>query len=509
MENPLQWQFADFCLDAINACLRHKERMVKLKPKTVDVLRYLLERSGRLVTKGELFAALWRETAVSDGVLTTSINELRTALTDDAKTPRFIETVHRRGYRFIASVTTVPSSVQGVTSIVQNAAEGKHISGGNGQRGTWETEDVRLETDLSLLHNSLRRPNAANVVGRDAELAHLHKLFAQALSGARQIVFLTGEPGIGKSRLVEAFLATIPSREALWIGHGQCIDQYGGGEAYLPVLEALGRLGRGPHGAQLTALLRQHAPMWLMQLSALLTPTEREMLTRQVMDGTRERMLRELSETLEALTVTSPLVLVLEDLHWSDLSTLELLAALARRRESARLLIVGTYRPVDVIVRAHPVNAVKQELQVHGLCQEVALPYLSATAVAAYLAQRFAHNCFPPDLATVLFQHTEGNPLFMVNIVDHWITQGALTQVDGTWMLQYPLARLASIAPPSLTQFVEQQIGHLGAAAQELLGAASVMGGQFSVAALASAVGHAATDVEEQCERLSNLQKVS
>src|SRR5262245_20109501 len=167
MDPPLQWQFADFRLDATNACLRHKERLVKLKPKTVDILRYLVERSGRLVTKKELFAALWPATAVSDGVLTTSINELRTALTDDAKTPRFIETVHRRGYRFIAAITTVSSLVPDVASTGQDAAEDNHTSEGNRQTGTWEMKDVRLETGLSFLHHPLRRPTVVNLVGRD------------------------------------------------------------------------------------------------------------------------------------------------------------------------------------------------------------------------------------------------------------------------------------------------------------------------------------------------------
>lgn len=503
MDHSVRWQFADFQLDPANACLRHKELLVKLKPKTLDILRYLIERAGRLVTKEELFAALWPETVVSDGVLTTSINELRTALTDNAKTPRFIETVHRRGYRFIAAVTIVPPPIPSAVSTKPDAAEGTHPSGGYRRGSTEETAEARSGITVSFPSRPLESEHTTTIVGRDAELAHLHNLFAQAVNGARQLVFLTGEPGIGKTALVEAFLATLPHREALWVSHGQCIDQYGGGEAYLPVLEALGRLGRGPHGAYVTALLRQYAPTWLLQLSTLLTPAEQEQLHHHVMGGTRDRMLRELYEALEAFTVTQPFVLVLEDLHWSDLSTLDLLAALARRREGARLLIVGTYRPVDVIVRGHLVNTVKQELQVHGLCRELALPYLSVAAVATYLTKRFVHNDFPPDLAALLFQRTEGNPLFMVNLIDTWVAQGAIVQVDGTWMLGHPLGRLANTVSPSLTQFVERQITRLEAADQELLEAASVMGGQFSVAAIASAVDRAATDVEGQCERLA------
>ena len=85
------------------------------------------------------------------------------------------------------------------------------------------------------------------------------------------------------------------------------------------------------------------------------------MLQRKTQGATRERMLRELAEAVEQLTAERPLVLWLEDLHWSDASTLDWLAFVARRRESARLLIIGTYRPVDVLVQGHPLRAVKQE----------------------------------------------------------------------------------------------------------------------------------------------------
>ena len=126
-----------------------------------------------------------------------------------------------------------------------------------------------------------------------------------------------------------------------------------------------------------------------MQLPALMSTTEFEALQRRVSGTTRERMLRELAEAVEVLTAERPLLLVLEDLHWSDGSTLEWLAYVARRLDWARLLVLGTYRPVDAIVRAHPVRPVMQELQRHGRGVELVLPYLPETGVAAYLARRF------------------------------------------------------------------------------------------------------------------------
>ena len=161
-------------------------------------------------------------------------------------------------------------------------------------------------------------------------------------------------------------------------------------DTYLPVLEALSRLCRAPDGKRLSELIGQHAPTWLVQMPALLSQNEFERLQRKTAGATRERMLRELAEALEVVTTERPLVLVLEDLQWSDVSTLDWLAFVERRREPARLLVLGTYRPVDVPVRKHPLRALKQELQVHGHCTELLLDFLSAEEVAEYLAVRFS-----------------------------------------------------------------------------------------------------------------------
>src|SRR5919108_4607291 len=127
----------------------------------------------------------------------------------------------------------------------------------------------------------------------------------------------------------------------------------------------------------------------------LVSTTEFEALQLQVVGATRERMLRELAEALERLTAARPLVLVLEDLHWSDYSTLDVLAMLARRREPARLLVLGTYRPEDALQRGHPLSTVHHELQRHGQCTELPLPLLPEAAVAAYLATRFPATRLP------------------------------------------------------------------------------------------------------------------
>jgi predicted ATPase len=115
------------------------------------------------------------------------------------------------------------------------------------------------------------------------------------------------------------------------------------------------------------------------------------------------------------------MLLILEDLHWSDYSTLDLVAYLARRQDPARLMVIGTYRPVDVIVGEHPLKGVKRELQAHGLCHELPLEYLDEDAVAQYLQTKFPRHQFPNRLQQSIFGRTEGNPLFLVNLVEYLI----------------------------------------------------------------------------------------
>jgi predicted ATPase len=222
-------------------------------------------------------------------------------------------------------------------------------------------------------------------VGRDAEFGQLHRWLGTALTGVRQVVFVTGEAGLGKTTLVEAFAAGVGHHQHLWIGRGQCIEHYGSGEAYLPVLEAIGRLCREPGGHELIEYFARYAPTWLVQMPWLISPAEFEALQLQVVGETRERMLRELAEALERLTAGQPLVLVLEDLHWSDYSTLDVLAMLARRREPARLLVLGTYRPEDILRQGHPLQTVQHELHLHGHCKILPLDLQAGRVLLADL----------------------------------------------------------------------------------------------------------------------------
>jgi predicted ATPase len=293
----------------------------------------------------------------------------------------------------------------------------------------------------------------------------------------------------------------------VWLGWGQCIEQYGVGEPYLPVLEALGRLCRTQNGRLMKTGLAQYAPTWLAQMPALLSTVELQALQPRVFGATRERMLREFAEALEVLTTERTLILVLEDLHWADASTLELLALLARRREAARVLVLGTYRPMEVLGNGHPLSSMVRELQAHGLCTEAALPPLREEDIEAYLQQRFPRQVFPTRLAQVLHRRTEGNPLFVVSAIDDLVKQGVMLQVDENWVLQGEVERLGTEAPENIRHLVARQRERLQPDEQQVLEAASVVGMEFSVTAVAAALESEVVAIEDHCARLSERQQ--
>ena len=470
--------FGPFCLDTANECLWRGPQAIKLRPKAFAVLNYLLRRPAQLVTKEELLNAVWPETFVGEGVLKVTIRQIREALDDDSKSPRFIETAHRRGYRFIGQIE-----------------EGGQMPAG----------DREAESDSAISASPLGAAYyPPRVVGREQPLSRMRSWFEKMLGGERQIVFVTGEAGIGKTALVDAFARSIASQR-IRIRRGQCMEHYGKSEAYLPVLEAIGRLCREER--QLVDVLRAHAPMWLLQMPSLVSASDRELLSREVFGATRERMLREMGEALEALTADLPLVLILEDLHWSDYSTLDLITYLASQRQAAKLMLIGTYRAAELIVSRHPLKAVKQELLAKQQCEELPLEYLSEEAIAKYLSVRFPANRFPEELAGLIHQRTEGNPLFMVNAVDYLVAEGLIGEYEKGWELVVEIDRVVVGVPDSIKQIIEKQVDHLDLNQQRTLEAASVAGAEFSTIAVVAGLGEDRAAVEARCDELARQRQ--
>lgn len=473
MKRPHHLVFAPFRLDLRNENLWRGEQPVPLRPKALAVLRYLAEHPQRLVTKEELLQAVWPSGYVSDGLLRSYIGELRGVLGDEAKAPRFIETANRRGYRFIVPVTVIPAAGSGADPIETLCPPG---SAGH----PW--------------------------VGREAALARLQEHFRRVRSGTRQVVLITGDAGIGKTTLVNLFLAAAREDPDLRVLEGQCVESYGAGEAMLPLLEALSQGCKGPDGERLIAALRQSAPTWLLQLPWLVDREERETLQRQVFGATQRRLVSELCELLEALSAERPMVLVLEDLHWSDHATLDQLSVLARRRTPAQLLVLGTYRPLELILNNHPLQAVRQDLQVHRLSDQVPLELLSRENIADFLTRRFGVTM--DGLAEWIYRRTDGHPLFMGNLVEYLIAQQKLVQANGRWVFRGHLDELERAVPENLKAMIEQQFAQLSPEHQRLLEVASLAGTEFSAALLAAALDTDLLTTEAACAELAGRRQL-
>lgn len=473
-----QFIFPPFRLDASDERLWRASQPLILRPKSFKLLVYLLDNPGKLLTKDALLDAVWPNIHVSDAVLRGCIREIRQVLDDLAGAPKFVETVPRRGYRFIAHARRVPV-----------------------ESPKWSNGHVpRVDSDN---HEAPAPIKFGGIVGRDREFEQLGRSFEEALRGSRQIIFVVGEPGIGKTTLVEAFVGSALVQKTAWLGYGQCLEHGGAGEAYMPVLEALSRLCRGAEGEQIISVLEKYAPTWLLQMPSLLGAEAIERLQRRVGGFSQERMLREFAEAVEMIAARRPLILVIEDLRWADHSTLELISMLANRREPSRFVLVATYRQADVRARTHPLRAVENELLRHRGSERLPLSPLTDEAVVDYLNTRFPKSDLPNRLAQLICARTEGNPLFMVDMTNQLIAQGAITPAETGWELQLYLEKVDLGVPDNLRQLIEREMEALSADEQRMLEAASIVGMEVSSARIAAALNWDIEDVEQRSNALT------
>jgi DNA-binding winged helix-turn-helix (wHTH) protein/predicted ATPase len=474
----MRYTFGGYVLDTQHYELSRAGQRLPLRPKAFQVLAYLLAHRARVVPTAELREHVWPDTYVGDAALSSCLKTIRRVLDDDGQHQRLIRTVRSQGYRFVAPVTVVDSPA--------GHAEGAR------------------PPDAAPLGSALVTPSP---VGRDTALTHLQHCFSRALQGARQLVFVTGEAGIGKTTLVDTVLARVPPTEALWMGYGQCIEPYGAGEAYLPLLDALSRLCRAPEGHDLVAVLQQHAPSWLGQMPTLTPVAERERLQPLTPGVTQGRMWRELADALARLTAAHPLILVLEDLQWSDGATLGWLGYVARQRDPARLLILGTYRPMEALVHHPPLPALARELVRQHQAIDVEVSALAVADVRTYLTQRFGPVPWAEGLAPYLQQRTAGNPFFMIAVVEALIQHGTLVAAPAGWVLRAEPARVMPEAPQTVRHLIEQQLMGVCPADRALLEVASVGGEEFAAAEVAVGLQQTIEAIEARCERLARRQQ--
>lgn len=342
------------------------------------------------------------------------------------------------------------------------------------------------------------------LVGREPELAFLGNGWEAALSGGCHLVLVSGEAGVGKTRLVQEF-----ADQQRWQGarilQGRCYE-FERLLPYQPAAEALHSLAPDVAAAAFAAIPDWAAAQVVRLAPDLVGTSPPTPLLRgegrpppPSLGGKREagvgypeaqeRLFEAISRFLAALTDQAPLLLILEDLHWAADSTLQLLHYLVRSTVAHRLLIVGTLR-AEAVPAAHPLATLGRRLERDGLARRLALSPLPAAAVAELIGQMSGDGAAVAPLAQRLHRETEGNPFYLIETVKALFEQGAIRVEAGSWRADYAaLGRGRLPLPASVSETIAARLGRLSLAAQDAVQVAAVAGREFDLDLLKGAWG--------------------
>jgi DNA-binding winged helix-turn-helix (wHTH) protein len=430
------WTFGPFEVDDDRCELRQDGQVIELRRKVFDVLHYLVRHSDRLVSKGELLQSVWQGETIHEGVIPQNITLLRKVLGDQRASAKIIQTVHGRGYRFVAKVVPHPARTPELAGARPPAAPGTPF------------------------------------VGRERVMEALRGSLDEALAGRGRLVILSGEAGIGKTRTSEELAAEARSRGARVL-EGRCHEGEGA-PVYWPWVQILrAAAGDGDHNrlhAQLGAAASDVAHL-VSELrghfgdARRATPVDWAQARFRLFDG--------ITSFLSRLSRTQPLVLIFDDLHWADEATLHLLRFVSREVRSLPLLVLGTSRDLDAAGEAAAAGVLPglvggahvQRIYLRGLSQADTSQLVLATVQG------------DPGESTLRELHalTDGNPFFVQEIVRLIVDSAAGGDDRDRWRLELPTR---------VREVIALRLSGLGPVAQRVLALASVIGREFDLAVL-------------------------
>ena len=374
------------------------------------------------------------------------------------------------------------------------------------------TSRVRATTEeAASVHEGIssgsRRGDDALTVGRGRQLAELQGALQSAREGRGLLVSVTGEAGMGKTTVVEQFLREVRlGSQPCIVAKGACSERLAGSDGYLPILEALESMLRSVGKEEVWRLLRDVALSWFPLVatdSAARTLGDSQLAEARA--ASQERRKRELVLFFEELTRLFPTVLFLDDLQWVDVSTADLLSHIGRKCQSLRLLVVVSYRPSELAMQNHPFQKAKLELQSRGLSNELSVDGLSTHDLDEYLRIRYAGHAFPESLAELVYSRTEGQPLFLVDLMGFLESCGVIAEQEGVWRVAEAVPDLQKEIPESTRSMIEKKIEQVTDDDRRQLIAASVQGHEFHAAVVARALELDEADVEERLEELDRV----
>ena len=458
--------------DPANQLLTISGERAQLSPKAFSVLEYLHDHKQKLVTKDDLLSAVWPKVFVTDAVLKVAVGELRKVLNDHPKQPTFIETVHRRGYRFIGDLT-LPGDEPAISK--------------------------------PLPPTKTQTPSKAALFGRDSAIQQIDQCWDETLSGQKKILFINGDAGLGKTALISHWLnEQMASPSDSILASVSCFNQHDSSEPYLPILNALSYLLKNPqHTATVKTLLRQYAPSWLLQMPSLLEENELEALKQELFGVTKQRMLREFVDFIEAVAQSTAILLCIEDLHWSDTASLDLIMALAQRQSLDRFMLLGSFRTSELRQEGGALSHVYSQLKLHQLCQTLDLSALSEDEISSCIEQRLPKTLRGEAYIELFSRYTEGNPLMLTAAIEH-INQTLKTiSTASDAESNTPKLDLQTVEEGisgGLKQLLSLKIANLNKDDRQLLQAASVSSTKFATESVAAVLQKDVLDIEEACE---------
>jgi serine/threonine protein kinase/tetratricopeptide (TPR) repeat protein len=348
--------------------------------------------------------------------------------------------------------------------------------------------------------------NIPTMVGREVQEGMMGDVFDTAAQGQARLLCITGEPGIGKTTLTEDFLLTLRSKKQLsFIARGRCSERLAGTEAYLPLLEALESMMRNGLASQVRPIMKRLAPTWFFRIAPPQSGDATDIqLAEDARAASQERMKRELFAFLRELSRSNTVVFFFDDVHWADISTVDLLSYLGTRGDDLKMLTIVTYRPSELLLAEHPFIGVKRELQGRGICEEIALDFLGQDDIAQYLDIEFPGHSFPLELIDFVHARTEGNPLFLSNVLGYLQNEGAIIDQEG-WQLVRSLSDIEDDIPQSIRSMIARKMDQLDDTNKRLLTTAAVQGAEFHAAVVADAMDADEVDIEESLERLQQV----
>jgi oligopeptide transport system substrate-binding protein len=363
-------------------------------------------------------------------------------------------------------------------------------------------ETPRHESEEELTLAPVRPPTPVpqrprfptSLVGREAEMATLRQLWQRASQGQGQIILVEGEPGIGKTRLVEELLAEVANQAVILRTKAPAMQNP---LAYTLFVDPLRQLlsGERPPGL---------SDIWLAEVSRLL-PELRDRYPDLPPSASlepaaeRRRLFDAVCTTLLARTGQRPLLFFVDDLQWADATSLELLNHLSSLLPDKPVCIIGTYRPHEVEAK-HPLREPRRAWQRAGLLTQVELAPLSDGAVAGLLRELTTWQGEHPSFGDLIFRETGGNPLFVVETVANLRDEGRLPQDAAGWLRDF---RTESVAIPGQVQtLIEARLSRLDDVSRQIITTSAVMRSRFRANTVQTVSGRNELETLEGLEHL-------